>query len=120
MNTITRSILFPSLAAILSPRLPAIFVCAVLAAFTHLANAAPGDLDLSFGGTGKVTTAIAGSYISYQTVAIQGDGKIVVAGTSNNGHNDFAVVCYNIDGSLDTTFGGRQGGRRNRHQWLWL
>lgn len=41
-------------------------------------------------------------------VAIQVDGKIVVAGhirdTFNN--SDFAVVRYNIDGSLDTSFGG--------------
>ncbi len=33
------------------------------------------------------------------------DGKIVVAGTSHNGsNNDFALVRYNTDGSLDTSF----------------
>ena len=42
-----------------------------------------------------------------QAVAIQGDGKIVVAGyasTSTSG-KDFAVVRLNVDGSLDQTFG---------------
>ena len=39
------------------------------------------------------------------SVAIQSDGKIVVAGYSDNGSNDdFALVRYNTDGSLDTTF----------------
>ena len=40
-------------------------------------------------------------------VAAQPDGKIVVAGTSFNGSNkDFAVVRYNSNGTLDTSFGG--------------
>ncbi len=35
-------------------------------------------------------------------VAIQNDGKIVAAGYSYNGsNNDFALVRYNTDGSLD-------------------
>ena len=39
------------------------------------------------------------------SVAIQSDGKIVAAGYSNNGSNDdFALVRYNTDGSLDTNF----------------
>ena len=41
------------------------------------------------------------------SVALQADGKIVVAGYSFNGSNyDFAVARYNADGSLDTTFNG--------------
>ena len=109
MNTITRFILFPSLAAILSTRLPAVFVCAVFAAFAHLANAEPGDLDLSFGTGGKVITFIGTGGVSDNphSVAIQSDGKIVVVGDSWNGSNqDFAVVRYNPNGSLDTTFNG--------------
>jgi len=36
-------------------------------------------------------------------VAVQSDGKIVVAGESYNGsNNDVAVARYNSDGSLDT------------------
>src|SRR5687767_1020172 len=42
--------------------------------------AAPGDLDTSFNGIGKVTTAIrSGDDVGY-SAALQSDGKIVVAG----------------------------------------
>src|SRR6185436_1185980 len=38
-------------------------------------------------------------------VAIQSDGKIVIAGTTSNAwSSDFAIARYNIDGSLDATF----------------
>ena len=42
------------------------------------------------------------------SVVVQSDGKIVTAGLSNSGggNNDFALVRYNSDGSLDTTFDG--------------
>jgi uncharacterized delta-60 repeat protein len=40
-----------------------------------------------------------------RAVAIQGDGKIVIAGTGYNTHdNDFVVARYNGNGSLDGTF----------------
>ena len=66
-----------------------------------------GTLDTSFGGTGKVTTAIGTSDDCGYAVAIQSDGKIVVAGYTNNGSNiDFAVVRYTTAGALDTSFGG--------------
>ncbi len=66
-----------------------------------------GSLDTTFGGTGKVTTSIGSGDDVADAVAIQGDGKIVVAGTSSTGapNCDFALVRYNTDGSLDTTFG---------------
>lgn len=68
----------------------------------------PGDLDTTLGGVGFVTTAIGGGDDGGSPgVAIQSDGKIVVAGTSFNGSdNDFALIRYNADGSLDPTFGG--------------
>ncbi|MGI8836583.1 MAG: hypothetical protein ACR2H4_08090 [Pyrinomonadaceae bacterium] len=70
-----------------------------------------GTLDTSFGGTGKVITPIGSSYHSASSVAIQSDGKIVAAGSSQGVSNDFrtndfAVVRYNADGSLDTSFNG--------------
>jgi uncharacterized delta-60 repeat protein len=72
-----------------------------------LTFAAPGDLDLSFGNGGKVITPIGSFFDSAQSVAIQSDGKIVAAGSSSNGTNvDFAVVRYNPNGSLDTSFNG--------------
>src|SRR3989442_511852 len=70
-------------------------------------QAGPGDLDTTFNGTGKVITDFAGANDQAGSVALQSDGKIVVAGSSDPGGNsDFALVRYNADGSLDTTFGG--------------
>jgi uncharacterized delta-60 repeat protein len=65
-----------------------------------------GLLDSSFSGDGSVTTAVVSSADNYgQAVAVQADGRIVVAGSANNGsHNDFAVVRYTTGGNLDTTF----------------
>jgi len=69
-----------------------------------------GSLDTSFSTDGIVTT-IVGSYSNRaQAVAIQDDGKIVVAGNANSGapnyNYQFAVVRYNDNGSLDTSFDG--------------
>ena len=67
-----------------------------------------GSLDPSFSGDGLVTTAFPGAEHSWGTsVAVQSDGKILVAGrVYSAGDNDFAVWCYNADGSPDTTFNG--------------
>ena len=66
---------------------------------------ANGSLDTSFGTGGKVTTDFGSANDFARSVAIQSDGKIVVAGYSNNGSNDdFALVRYNTDGSLDASF----------------
>lgn len=74
------------------------------------ADASP---DLSFGGDGEVNTDIApnGSIGASgndlpSSVALQSDGKILVAGTSVfDGNSDFALARYNADGSLDSSFG---------------
>ena len=65
-----------------------------------------GSLDTTFDGDGKVTTAIGTGADSGQAVALQPDGKILVAGYAMMSTNDFAIVRYNSDGSLDTTFDG--------------
>ncbi|MDD1443619.1 T9SS type A sorting domain-containing protein [Dolichospermum sp. ST_sed3] len=66
-----------------------------------------GLLDLSFDTDGKVTTTIGTAGDVAYSVAIQTDGKIVVAGEKQNGINaDFALVRYNTNGSLDTSFSG--------------
>ncbi len=64
-----------------------------------------GTLDTDFGGTGKVTTDF-GSTTDYgKSVAIQGNGKIVVAGQFGDYPSaDFALARYNTNGSLDTSF----------------
>ena len=64
-----------------------------------------GSLDFTFNDSGIVITPIGEGYDSGNSISIQQDGKIVVAGSASNGNdNDFAVVRYNIDGSLDSTF----------------
>jgi uncharacterized delta-60 repeat protein len=65
-----------------------------------------GSLDTSFSSDGKVTTDF-GDYDEGSSVTVQNDGKILVAGhafNSNNDYSDFALVRYNINGSLDTSF----------------
>ena len=66
-----------------------------------------GWLDRTFGGDGKVLTNVGGDDTG-EAVAVQADGKIVVAGTAHGG-TDIALVRYNTDGSLDSTFGGGDG-----------
>jgi uncharacterized delta-60 repeat protein len=65
-----------------------------------------GSLDTGFDGDGKVTTDFAGITTEARAVAIQGDGKIVAAGTAFISGGDFALARYNTDGSLDITFDG--------------
>ena len=65
------------------------------------------ELDLSFNGTGKVTTDFsAGSDVAYD-VLVQSDDKIIAVGISNQGADPstFALARYNTNGSLDTSFG---------------
>jgi len=66
-----------------------------------------GSLDNSFSVDGRVTTDFSTGNDEGQSVAIQPDGKIVVAGYAQNGTNrDFAIARYNTDGSLDNSFSG--------------
>jgi uncharacterized delta-60 repeat protein len=68
-----------------------------------------GTLDNTFSGDGKVTTALSTDIDIARAIAIQPDGKIIVAGESNRGYSatglDFALVRYNSDGSVDNTWG---------------
>jgi uncharacterized delta-60 repeat protein len=66
---------------------------------------ADGTLDAGFGTGGKVLTGFGVSAQAY-SVAVQPDGKIVVAGEANiDGNFDFELVRYNTDGTLDNSFG---------------
>jgi uncharacterized delta-60 repeat protein len=66
-----------------------------------------GAPDLTFGADGRVTTPIGHGSDGGRAVAVQADGKVVVAAGDFNGTDgDFALVRYNPDGSLDPTFGG--------------
>ena len=70
----------------------------------------PGSLDTSFGGVGFVSTAVstgAGDDRA-RAMMLQPDGRIVVAGACDN---NFCLVRYHTDGTLDSSFG--IGGRVN-------
>jgi uncharacterized delta-60 repeat protein len=74
-------------------------------------------LDTTFGSSGTVQTTIVGTQgQGANAVAIQPDGKIVVAGYSASGITStspgialYTVARYNTDGTLDTTFGSPNG-----------
>jgi uncharacterized delta-60 repeat protein len=76
------------------------------------AQAAPGDLDPSFSGDGILLTGFGGEIDGGSAVALQADGKIVVAGTTlgyvegGDYHSGFALARIHSDGSLDTSFSG--------------
>jgi uncharacterized delta-60 repeat protein len=70
-----------------------------------------GSPDSSFGGPFGVTTTAIGSGNDFaNAIAIQPDGKIVVAGWCANGVAvEFCVARYLANGQLDTTFGSATG-----------
>lgn len=82
------------------------FLIIFLFSAENVIYAQSGDLDPSFGSGGKVITDLGSDFEAGRAVAIQDDGKIVVAGyTGEFPAEDFAVVRYNPDGSLDASFG---------------
>jgi uncharacterized delta-60 repeat protein len=66
------------------------------------------DLDTSFGGDGTVLTDFGSGGFDYgSALAIQSNGKIVVAGSSEvSGTSAFALARYLPNGTLDASFGG--------------
>lgn len=63
-----------------------------------------GSLDESFSGDGKLSTSLdVWGWDKGESIALQPDGKILVAGSNING---FALVRYNPDGNLDPSFSG--------------
>jgi uncharacterized delta-60 repeat protein len=73
-------------------------------------RAAAGDFDTAFGNGGKVVADLFGQLEVATAVALQSDGKIVVAGytaplTAPAARSDFALARYNADGTFDTSFG---------------
>ena len=68
---------------------------------------ADGTLDTSFGGDGKVVTAVGSGQDGANALVVQENGRIVAAGYAQGASNrDFALVRYNANGTLDTSFGG--------------
>src|SRR3954471_1447711 len=70
------------------------------------ALAAPGELDPGFGNGGRVIVTPGNHEVVYRDVAIQPDGKIVLAGyiRSSAGDNDIAVTRLNPNGTPDQGF----------------
>src|SRR5882672_7902324 len=70
---------------------------------------ADGSLDTAFGSNGIVRTAIGSDGAEAVAVAVQADGKIVVAGTilaSNFSGKGIVLLRYLPGGTLDPAFGG--------------
>jgi uncharacterized delta-60 repeat protein len=67
-----------------------------------------GSLDNTFDLDGLLTTNFTDGLDGANGIALQSDGRILVAGIAGLGgnpeHSDFALARYNSDGSLDTTF----------------
>jgi uncharacterized delta-60 repeat protein len=68
-------------------------------------EAADGNLDLSFGTNGKVTTDFLNNGDFGRALAIQNDGKIIVVGETYKDKGDFGLVRYDRTGNLDASFG---------------
>jgi uncharacterized delta-60 repeat protein len=66
---------------------------------------APGTLDVTFSGDGKLPIDFGNNADIGQFVVAQPDGKLIVIGSSTPDINaDFALARYNNDGSPDMTF----------------
>jgi uncharacterized delta-60 repeat protein len=77
------------------------------AVFSAGAEAAPGNLDLTFSGDGKQRTDFGFGSSGAAATALQPDGRIVAVGNTGGGSTgNFALARYNPDGSLDTSFSG--------------
>ena len=88
--------------------LAVVLMLALLLSAVPLAVAAPGDLDPSFGGgDGIATTDFDSAWDFGNDMVLDSSGRIVVAGIAQqySGNQDFGVVRFLPDGSLDTSFG---------------
>ena len=90
--------------------------CGTSVCFAVIRYTEDGVLDTAFNGNGKVVTPFGASNSYISAVEIQSDGKIVAAGyvayrasTGSYFHRVFALARYNVDGSLDNSFG--EGGK---------
>jgi uncharacterized delta-60 repeat protein/uncharacterized repeat protein (TIGR01451 family) len=59
-----------------------------------------GSLDTTFDGDGKASLSVPAGVVQLFAVALQADGKLVVAG------QDGVLARFNADGSIDTSFSG--------------
>jgi uncharacterized delta-60 repeat protein len=65
-----------------------------------------GSLDTTFGGTGYSITDLGTNGTTLTGMVVQSDGRIVAVGTAGVGQGQLSIVLrYNVDGTLDPTFG---------------
>jgi uncharacterized delta-60 repeat protein len=76
-------------------------------------NVTDGSIDATFASNGLQILDLEGDFEGLTSVAIQSDGKIVLAGTSDDSgtpeltqYSDMTVVRLNADGGLDNSFDG--------------
>lgn len=88
------------------------FLFIAIAAFSAFnltsVQGAPGELDPTFNGTGKLDSGITftTAWAAPRTMVIQPDGKILAAGYISDGPRSRSVIVrYNVNGSVDTSFG---------------
>lgn len=90
-----------------------ILICFAIRTFPQLSF-----LDPSFGGNGYVITPVTNYNDFGRSVAIQDNGKIIVAGITLDSLSEyFSVVRYNTDGTLDSLFGS--GGKVSTYVGPW-
>jgi uncharacterized delta-60 repeat protein len=74
-----------------------------------------GALDPGFGAGGEATPSLSSVSIGISALAVQRDGRIVLAGRreglTNNGAAQVLIARLMTDGSVDTSFGGPGAGR---------
>jgi uncharacterized delta-60 repeat protein len=81
------------------------FISLLFLVFNSFSNAQIGKLDDSFSADGKVTVGVSNTLDIAHSVAVQKDGKIVVAGTyMGSSDRNAIVVRFHPDGTLDNTF----------------
>jgi uncharacterized delta-60 repeat protein len=82
------------------------WILVLSAAATLSVRAADGDLDPTFGTGGKVVTDFNNSVDILNDLVLQPDGKVIAVGSTRSGSSPhIALVRYNQNGTLDTSFG---------------
>lgn len=73
-----------------------------------LTFAQPGSPDITFGTNGKVVTSVSAGLEGGGAIAVQNDGKVLVAGrgTFSTTGEDFVIIRYTTAGALDMSFDG--------------
>lgn len=82
---------------------PFFILTAAAVALLQPASAAPGDPDAGFGTGGGFIMELSGGHDVVNAVALQGDGKVLLAGHA--APDNFTLLRLNTDGTLDTDFG---------------